>query len=93
MFDEILIAFKRELLNDVQMTIRDEFSKFKKDDENKKINSENGFINSKEAMVLSRISRPTLYSRMREGKIPYRRLGRKLLFLKSDILLNLKNES
>ncbi|QQS36935.1 MAG: helix-turn-helix domain-containing protein [Ignavibacteriales bacterium] len=90
MFDEILIAFKRELLNDVQMTIRDEFSKFKKDDENEKINSENGFLNTKEALLILKISRPTLYKLMKKGTVSYKRIGRKLLFNKKQILENLK---
>ncbi len=91
MVDEILKAFIKDLLDQIQMTIRDEFLKFKKDDADEKNSSENGYLNSKEALLLLKISRPTLFKLMREGIIPFKRIGRRLLFDETEIKRNLKS--
>jgi len=43
-------------------------------------------ISFNEALRLLKISRPTLFKHMRNGIVPYRKVGRRLLFPKQTIL-------
>jgi excisionase family DNA binding protein len=47
--------------------------------------SELEFITVEEACKLLRISKPTLYNRMRDGSVNYKRLGGRILFDKQNL--------
>jgi excisionase family DNA binding protein len=47
---------------------------------------EDDLISFKEARRLLKISAPTLYKHMKNGIVPYRKVGRRLLFPKQTIL-------
>jgi excisionase family DNA binding protein len=47
-------------------------------------------ITFKETLRLLKISRPTLFKRMKDGTIPFRRIGRRLLFSRNEIIEKIK---
>jgi excisionase family DNA binding protein len=49
-------------------------------------NEDDDLISFKEARRLLKISAPTLYKHMRNGLVPFRKVGRRLLFPKQTIL-------
>jgi predicted DNA-binding transcriptional regulator AlpA len=50
-------------------------------------------ISFNEALRLLKISRPTLFKHMKNGIVPYRKVGRRLLFPKQTILKKIKLDS
>ncbi|MDR3596536.1 helix-turn-helix domain-containing protein [Clostridium sp.] len=84
---------KQELL----LISRDEFEQILKDIIRKEFDSilgskkettteDDDLISFNEALRLLKISRPTLFKHMKNGIIPYRKVGRRLLFPKQTIL-------
>ena len=54
---------------------------------NENTDSENEeMLTTLQILLLLKISKPTLYKRMKDGTVPYRRIGRRLLFPKNEIL-------
>jgi excisionase family DNA binding protein len=85
MKQELLLISRDELEQILTDIIRKEirnisFSK-------KEISSEDDdLISFKEARRLLKISAPTLYKHMKNGEVPFRKIGRRLLFPKQTIL-------
>ncbi|HZW40426.1 MAG TPA: helix-turn-helix domain-containing protein [Ignavibacteriaceae bacterium] len=50
------------------------------------------FISFNETLRLLKISRPTLFKHMKNGIVPYRKIGRRLLFPKQVILKSLESK-
>lgn len=55
--------------------------------------SEDQILCSKEVLLLLKISKPTLFKKMKDGTIPYTRIGRRLLFKKNEVLDSLKRRN
>lgn len=54
---------------------------------------EEELLSFNQALLLLKISRPTLFKRMKDKTITYQRVGRRLLFPKRKILLDLEKQS
>jgi excisionase family DNA binding protein len=77
---EIKNAFKEELADFKSVVIKNDL----KDEE---------YLDRKEACKFLRCSLATLHNYQRDGRIPYLKIGRKVLFKKSELLSTLhKNE-
>lgn len=50
-------------------------------------------LNFKQTLLLLKISKPTLFKKMKDGTIPYTRIGRRLLFKKSEVINSLKRRN
>lgn len=48
------------------------------------------FLTTKQTQLLLKISKPTLYARMRDGSVPFKKIGRRVLFPKNEILKSFK---
>jgi excisionase family DNA binding protein len=90
---------KQELL----VISRDEFEQILKDIIHKELENilvtrkespveDDDLITFNEALRLLKISRPTLFKHMKNGIIPYRKVGRRLLFPKQTILKKINKE-
>lgn len=55
--------------------------------------SEDQILSSKEVLLLLKISKPTLFKKMKDGTIPYTRIGRRLLFKKNEVINSLKRRN
>ena len=53
-------------------------------------NDSTELLTFKQTQLLLKISRPTLFKRMKDGTIPFKRVGRRLLFSKNEILNRLE---
>lgn len=80
---ELVIISAAELQELLRSTVKQELILLKTSD-NKSVQDE--ILDFKETLKLLRISPPTLYKRMREGEIPFKRLGKRILFSKSELL-------
>jgi predicted DNA-binding transcriptional regulator AlpA len=49
-------------------------------------------IDRQEALRLLHLSSTSLWSRMKDGTVPFKRIGRRVLFSKNEILKCIKNE-
>jgi len=50
------------------------------------------YLSRKEALQLLKISSTSLWSRMKEGALPYMRIGRKVLFSKNKLLASISGK-
>lgn len=60
-------------------------------EEEKPLPSQQVFLNTKEACALLRVSKPTLYKRMKDGTVPFFRIGKNIRFDKGALLKSVKN--
>ena len=85
MKQELLVISRDEFEEILRDIIRKEFENIlvaKKETHTE----DDDLITFNEALRLLKISRPTLFKHMKNGIIPYRRVGRRLLFPKQTIL-------
>lgn len=74
--------------------LREELMQVISDDHNGQTDSDNSeeFLTVEEVCKLIKISKPTLYERMKDSSIPFIRLGSRLLFVKEDVLKAIKQK-
>jgi len=85
MKQELLLISRDELEQILTDIIRKEIKNISLG--NKVVSTEDDdLISFKEARRLLKISAPTLYKHMKNGEVPYRKIGRRLLFPKQTIL-------
>lgn len=74
--------------------LREELKQVITDDQKgqKDTGSTEEFLTVEETCKLIKISKPTLYERMKDGSIPFIRLGSRLLFVKEDVLNAIKKK-
>jgi excisionase family DNA binding protein len=88
---QIIITSPEELKELISEAIRTELNNLKVT--NKQIFSQEEYLTFNETPRLMKISRPTLFKRMRDNSIPYSRMGKRLLFPKSKIMKILEQSS
>jgi excisionase family DNA binding protein len=90
--NELILLSKGQLNELLSQIIRDELKPFKNLQVEKSNSEEDEFITFNEAIRMLRISRPTLFKRIKDGTIPHRRIGKRLLFPKQLILRTLNKK-
>lgn len=78
-FKKLITEIFREELNTLTISNRTELLPLSEE-----------LLNIKQLQLLLKVSKPTIFKLMKNKKLPYRRVGRRLLFLKTEILKSLK---
>lgn len=81
--DDLSVYFEKALRKIIREEINQALSKYLSMDTNSK--SEIEFITADEVCQFLRISKPTLYNRMKDGSINFKRLGSRVLFDKQNL--------
>jgi excisionase family DNA binding protein len=54
---------------------------------------DNELLSVKELCQFLKISKPTLFKKMKDGTIPYTRIGRRILFKRNEVINSLKRRN
>jgi excisionase family DNA binding protein len=79
-------AFLREIKN----ALKEELEEIKAV-ANKEASHDEEYLNRQEACKFLRCSLATLYNYQKAGRIPFLKIGRKVLFKKSELILNMSD--
>ena len=89
--NELIVISKEQLISIISEVVRQELSHVNR--EKLPDTEPDEFLNALQVVIMLKISKPTLYKRMKDGTIPYKKVGRRLLFSKNEIINQLNKHS
>lgn len=89
--EELIVISPDRLKEIIQLVLKEELAKYSLDKTSKECDNDEVLLNFKEAQRFLKISRPTLYARMKDQSIPFKKLGNRILFSKHDIVASLNS--
>lgn len=90
---EFIDNLEKTLRRIISETVQEELCKYFDKTKIELPNLSEEFLDSKQIRLLLKISKPTIYKLMKAQKLPFRHIGRRLLFPKSEVLKSINKFS